>query len=503
MSKYEWLEKRTLRAVDQLRLWPENPRLDPEEKHVSIHDYAADLISENGEKDSFFKLIDSIATEGYIPADPIVVWQNEDNEKYYVAEGNRRVLALKLLRSPEKAPRSIRSYIRKKSELIVRDSIEKIKVCVAPSLEDSEWYINQRHASNSMQHPWSRLQQQRWIAGLYDKYDGDVDKVVSVTRLSKSKLEYTLRILKIRDLALHQIVLSQLTEDEKEKVQSHRIPMTILERWFLNPLVRENWGIEFDGDEVKVMSNLKSFLTAYTAWLKYVLRKDEPDVELQINTRTITTDLEKILKALPTVSFEVDDLEQDLSPNGNVSPEVKGDSDIKENTSNGDEDSNDNSSNKKPLNKNPDRNQLVVASCKLSTSSHKLDALFREFKLLPVYKYKNTTAASLRVFLDLAIAEYISSEGCKDDISKVYKKAYMDVALKQRLEYIKQNKLQARTPAYKVIDKLLNSSNEYSLDTLNNYIHGTDQQHTNKRFLNGFWDFLFPLFSQMLDMKEG
>jgi len=28
-------------------------------------------------------LIDSIATEGYIPADPIVVWQNEDNEKWY------------------------------------------------------------------------------------------------------------------------------------------------------------------------------------------------------------------------------------------------------------------------------------------------------------------------------------------------------------------------------------------------------------------------------------
>ena len=238
MSDYEWLEKKTLRAVDLLRLWPENPRLDPDEKHTSLQDYASDLISENGEKDSFFKLIDSIASDGFIPADPIVVWKHEENKKYYVAEGNRRVLALKLLRTPDKSPRSIRSYIRKKSELIDRNSIEKIRVCVAPSLEKTEWYINQRHANSSLQRPWSRLQQQRWIAELYDKYSGDIDKVSGITRLNKGQLEYTLRILKIRDLALHPAILSRLNKDEQEKVKSHRIPMTILERWFLNPQVK-------------------------------------------------------------------------------------------------------------------------------------------------------------------------------------------------------------------------------------------------------------------------
>ncbi|MEI5639712.1 MULTISPECIES: ParB N-terminal domain-containing protein [unclassified Pseudoalteromonas] len=497
MSKYEWLERKVLRSVDQLRLWPDNPRLSPEEKHVSVQDFVSDLISDNGEKDDFFKLVDSIASDGFIPADPVVVWQSDNNDKYYVAEGNRRVLALKLLRSPDKAPRSIRSYIRRKAELIDRDTIEKIRVCVAPSLDDCEWYINQRHAVSTQQRSWSRLQQQRWIAGLYDKYEGDITKVSSVTKLNKGQLEYTLRILNVRDLALNPIVMAILNEEEREKVTSHRIPMTILERWFFNPKVKESWGIEFDGTDIKIMSNQKSFFMAYAQWLKNVFSRGEPNVDIKIDTRTITAELEELLEKLPTVSFEVDDEDDTPIISLNNTDKDASTSTEDEKPAVSDEDS----SIKRPLNKNPDRNQLVVETCVLSTSNYKLDALFREFKKLPIYKYKNTTAASLRVFLDLAVAEYINSIGAKEELCTIYKgRPYQEITLKHRLEFMKKEKLTKKTPAYKVVEKLLNSSNEHSLDTLNNYIHGTDQQHTNKRFLNGFWDFLFPLFEEIIGM---
>lgn len=502
MNKNDWLEKKKLRAVDQLRLWPDNPRLDPDEKHVSLSDYALDLLSENGEKNEFFKLIDSIVKNGFINADPIVVWQNDDNKNYYVGEGNRRVLALKLLRSPEKAPKSIRSYIRRKSTMIDRASIEKIKVCIAPSFEDSRWYINQRHSPSSLQHRWSRLQQQRWIAGLYDEFDGDIEQVAYETGLTVSELGFTLRILKIRDLALTPYLLELLTDSEKEKILSHRIPMTILERWFFDPRIREAWGINYDGDKVNITSNLNSFLRAYAYWLKLVIRKDDPEVEVKINTRTVPQDIDKILPKLPAVSFSEDNKDggtEEEKPDAST-PSCKPDVDDAKGGSN---DENEPKQPQKPLSKNPDRNQLVVKSCKLNVSSNKLDALFKEFKILPIYKYKNTTAAALRVFLDLAIAEHISSEGYKDEIISEYNnRALKDISLKQRLEFIKRNKLDKRTPAFKVVEKLLNASNEHSLDTLNNYIHGTDQQHTNKRFLNGFWDFLYPLFEEILDMKE-
>ena len=95
-EKYNWLEKRTPRSIDQLRLWNENPRLNPDETHLTIVDFTEDMISDENEKKHFFDLLKSLAND-YIPADPIVVWQ-ESNKKFYVAEGNRRVLALKLLK---------------------------------------------------------------------------------------------------------------------------------------------------------------------------------------------------------------------------------------------------------------------------------------------------------------------------------------------------------------------------------------------------------------------
>jgi hypothetical protein len=179
MSNHEWLNKKTPRTVDQLRLWPENPRLNPTEQHVHVADYAEDLTCEDSDRKHFFKLVQSIADDGFIHADPVVVWRNTENRKFYVAEGNRRLLALKLLRNPTKAPKSIRAFIRRQAEKIDRDVIEKIYVNVAPSFEAAEWYINQRNSSSSLQRSWTRIQQQRWISDLFHKYNGDIEHIAS------------------------------------------------------------------------------------------------------------------------------------------------------------------------------------------------------------------------------------------------------------------------------------------------------------------------------------
>lgn len=63
-------------------MWPENPRLNSEEKHIQLSDFAEDLTIEESDKKQFFKLLRSIAEDGFIPADPIVVWKNEENEKF-------------------------------------------------------------------------------------------------------------------------------------------------------------------------------------------------------------------------------------------------------------------------------------------------------------------------------------------------------------------------------------------------------------------------------------
>lgn len=497
---YNWLVNRKSRSVDQLRLWSENPRLNPEDTHITLSDYASDLIEETGGKESFLKLVSSIVEDGFVPADPIVVWKDEDTSKLYVAEGNRRVLALKLLRNPAKAPRALRSFFRKCSLSIDLDDFRKIPVCIAPSFGDCEWYINQRHASSTILRPWSRHQQQRWIAELYDKHRGNVDRVLAITKLTHSQINSTLRILKIRDLALEKDVLGQLEDGDQQSIRSHRLPMTILERWFENAIVKERWGIEFDDDRVDIRSDKVTFSNAYAEWIKLVLRRDERDVPVRINTRTITSNLEEIFECLPRVSLEPQaPLEDSVS---NESDERNSENEECTDAKNNESNSVNDTKAKEPDKNNPARSRLVVKDYQLHTENHKMFALFEELKEIPLVKYKHCVAASIRVFLDISVQEYIDQEGLSSDLQAQYKGASDRINLSQKLSFLKERKLSSHRQPKKVVSKLLNPTSRYSLDILNSYVHGSDTNHVDKNYLNGFWDFLFPLLSFILDIKE-
>lgn len=480
-NKYDWLNKRSIRSVDQLRLWSDNPRLNLDEKHLTISDFTEDLITDDADKKSFSELLKSIAIE-FIPADPIIVWKDTKNSKFYVAEGNRRVLALKLLRDPDKAPKSIRAYVRALAKNVNRDSIEKILVNIAPTFEDAIWYINQRNSTSSLQRPWSRVQQQRWILDLYNKYSGDIDKISNLTKMTKSELEGFIRILHLIDLVKSKEIKDKLTEQEFKEATSSKFPVTILERFFSNKLVKEQWGIEFEGTDLK-LKNRSSFFDAFSVLIKNIVSTD--DSRIAIDTRTITSNLEEILKKLPKVNLEE---QEEFTITRNVQQE----STIKANTSVQNTD-------KRIIKNNPNRKQLILPIYQLTSSDFRLNGLFDELKQLG-QKYINVKAASLRVFLDLAVTNYIQSENIEEKIKQHYKCDLREIVLAKRLKYIQTNNLTKQTQS--IVTKLLDDNSVYSLSILNGYIHGQNTYHLRRDFINGFWDFLFPLFREILDIKE-
>ena len=486
MDIYDWLSKRTPRSVDELRPWPENPRLNPEETHVTTSDYVEDIISEKADRENFCDLVKSIAERGFIPADPIVVWQNPDNKKFYVAEGNRRILALKILRDPDKAPRSIRAIVRKYSALIDLASIKKVQVSVAPSFDSAEWYINQRNNTSSLQRPWSRVQQQRWIASLYEKYEGNIDQILSIPNLDKSEIEGYIRILKLKDFINIPEIKNELSPNEYARANSYKFPITILERFFNYAEVKERWGIEYDGIEIRIKSNKKSFYKAYVALIKRIVNEGED----QINTRFKSDDVATILDSLPVVSFDPpfsEDETRNILPTEKDTPK----SELRPNPTP--------NQNLQPQKNDPNINRVVLNIYKLNTGNAKLLALFNELKEIP-FRYKNSIAATIRVFLDVAVLNYIQTEGLEDSIKTYYRCELRDVILKKRLEFIKANHLSGKSQV--IVSKLLNPENEYSLDVLNGYIHSNDTHYSGKQFLNGFWDFLFPLFEKILEINE-
>jgi hypothetical protein len=504
-KNFDWLNKKTPRSVDQLRLWQSNPRLNPEGKYVQISDFAEDLTYEDSDKKQFFKLMKSIAEDGFIPADPVVVWKNSENNKYYVAEGNRRVLALKLLREPQKAPKGIRAFVRTQSAKISTDNIEKILVNVAPTFADAEWYINQRNSASSLHQSWSRVQQQRWINELYEKYDGEIERIMSITKMGKGDLESFIRILKIKDLVKLDEVKNNLTEEEYLDALSYKFPITILERFFSNKDVKEQWGLSFNGIELE-FKNKSNFLIAYSELIKHIVNKDS---DLKIDTRTITTNFDEILESLPTVNTEeeVTHAVEEVAEASEASEESEEGTIVSDDA----EASTTSIPSSTPsvtavptaavvIRNNPHRTRLILHIYTLNSSSYRLNGLFNELKSIPL-KYNNSIAASIRIFLDLSVLNYLKSEALIGPLCAHYPDSggLKNINLSKRLEFIKTK---VNTKSTDVIRKILNTTNELSLDVLNGYVHSENSHYLSNRFLNNFWDLLFPLFEEILDINE-
>ena len=463
MADYSWFNKRRQRSIDQLRPWSNNPRLNPEEQHVNLRDYIEDIIEEAGDKGSFMDLIRSIATNGFIPADPIVVWKDGKNDRYYVAEGNRRVLALKLLRDPSKAPREIRGTVTRLANSWER--IDKIYVNIAPTFEDAEWYISQRNSTSSIQQKWSRLQQMRWIESLYDKYADDSELLMQKSSMSISDIEQIIRYIRLLNLVNEEQVKNALTEAEYKAATVHTFPITIFERFFNLTKVREKWGFDFDGTKIS-FKNKSGFLTAFTEVIRRIV-SNKP--EYKLDTRNISAEkIDDLLSKLPKVDVETSD-PYEVGDKSEPEPE--------------DEQTDNPASKPKPRSLKGDlnRNRLILECYQLNTTEARLNQLFGELKRLSVNSYVSVCAAAVRIFLELAILDYIQSEGLVEEFQRRDGKELKRILLKTRIDFLtKYSKLKENKTAKKLLSDLINEKETYSLDILNGYVHSKSTEYLNK-----------------------
>ena len=487
MADYSWFNKRNLRSIEQLRPWSGNPRLNPAEQHATLSDFIEDIIQEDSDKKNFMELLRSIAKNGFIPADPIVVWQNPEDGRYYVAEGNRRVLALKLLRDPNKAPRDIRGTVKSLSRIWSR--IDKIQVNVAPSFEDAEWYISQRNSTSSIQRKWTRLQQMRWVEGLYEKYAEDPDTLVEKTNLSLSEIETIIRTIRLLNLVSEEEVKTNLTPTEYSDATAHTFPITVFERFFNIAKVREEWGFDYDGTAI-TFKNKSGFLAAFTEVIKRIV---STNLSVKLDTRNVSADkIDDLLETLPKVNLESPDPykvggKDDSQPEPEPEPEPQPAPRPTRREQKG----------------NVYRNKLILSFYHLNTSEARLDQLFNELKRLSVNSYVSVCAAAVRVFLDLSVLDFIQSEGLEEDVRKRFHNDLKQVPLKTRLDYLSRcSKLKDNAKAVKVLKGLINVKETYNLDILNGYVHSKDTEYLNKTILNGFWDHIFPLLQAMLNITE-
>ena len=146
---------------DQLRFDFNNPRLTDEVgSPPSTEDAMIDFFQRSADLD---ELLRSIAENGYLPFDDIVVVEIEP-DVYRVLEGNRRLAAIRVYRQPEIAERLKIELPTITAEK--RATLNLIPVKVVASEADARAYIGFKHINGP--HKWDALSKakyaMRWIA---------------------------------------------------------------------------------------------------------------------------------------------------------------------------------------------------------------------------------------------------------------------------------------------------------------------------------------------------
>jgi hypothetical protein len=289
----------------------------------------------------------------------------------------------------------------------------------------------------------------------------------------------------------------KFSEEEYLGLSSYRFPISTFERFIEHSMIRDAIRIELQNENVIINSQKSDFDKAIVAIIKGILSKGEDKIDSRTSPENVLARLSDIPEG--DQSWEVSSAPQESENAEDEIDNEKAEEEARKKEEQRKKDKRKRAEQQQAEKNNPNRLRVIPDFFELYSSNYRLNGIFEELQRIP-FRYENSIAASIRIFLDLAVKEYIEAENLEQAISSHYGgRAFRSITLQKRLEYIKNifsDKVNKR------IKRLLDPSSEYSLDTLNGYMHSDESAYINKRFLNGFWDSLFPFFEAVLDIKD-
>lgn len=260
-AEYVFEEVRT----DQLIFDPENPRLPPDVHGDDENAVVMWMLSDAG----LLELMVSIARQGYFPGDPLLIAPviERDSKPYYspdemyrVVEGNRRLVALKLLTGAIAAPRRQKSVDQLILDAQDQDLAKVPAVLFARRAHVLE-YLGFRHITGVKE--WDPLEKARFLRQLRDRSTMPQSNL-ELARAIGSKGPYVGRLLAaLKALEL----LAESRELTKADVKIDDVPFSLLVAAFNHePIVKSFLNLDrADDPDLKGLN--KQALMQLGKWL--------------------------------------------------------------------------------------------------------------------------------------------------------------------------------------------------------------------------------------------
>lgn len=414
--------------IDQLKLDLLNPRIGKvDDQHAAMQA----MSDEQGVK--LANLAESIVDEGGLnPMDVFLVLKDED-DRFIVLEGNRRTLALKLLVNPAAMTGlTISSAIQKRVEAASRrfdkGTVEPVRCFEVADRATAATWIDQRHRGED---------EGRGIV----RWSSEAGRRFSEGDPALQALDFVRQ---------H----GALTEDEQKALA--KFPITTLDRLLSTPAVRKHIGFEVKDNK------LQTSLPADEAIKP--LKRIALDLAIGRDGKKITVTK---LKSVTQQTDYIKTLDKaDMPDMSKVGEKARAIEDIPATEFKSRKEK------AKRTKKPPERLYIVPKGSQLRVTNTRIAEIYGELLTLRLATHRNAIAVLTRVFVELSVDHYLTSNGSKLKIEKKGQQHYKGLADKVREAVEHMVAAGADADEFKgVMRALSNPNHPLSIDLQNSYVH--------------------------------
>lgn len=383
----------------------------------------------NDQDEKVFNLAEHILKNGLNPNDNVqVIVSGHDNTKYIVLEGNRRVVALKLVSNPDLIDQnlSLKRKFRKLHEENRGKILKEITCSVYDDPKDADIWIGMKHGygvSGVGTDGWDPIQKQRFG----EKTEGKTS------------------------IALQTIKLLQTSTDVPDDIKNclSDLKTTNLDRLLSDPDVRDFLGIEINNGVIQSGIEQKEVVKGLTQMAKDLL-------DPQFNVKKIyTKDDRKDYIAKFAQSYQPDVSKKAQKPWQFNFPSTEAFGKDK----------------KKPKLSSKERKTLIPSSCRIRISNPRVNAIYYELKKINVVKFTNATAVLYRVFVELSVDCYIEEHKLVSTPSASSSRMSFEQKVLQVVNHLETKRLADRAICKGIRVSVKNKNDLLGLDTWHAYVH--------------------------------
>lgn len=466
-------------AVSALHLDALNPRTQRASTGVSPRD----LIQWLFDHEDALSVAESIATRGYFPTEPLLAVIEDDSA--VVVEGNRRLAALKGLREPTLLKDTHRRALeRLVGKLPSTDFLKSIPVIIAPNRRATDRLLVGRHAERAVR-PWQAENRASFILSkLAEGYSTEeLEDQLGFTASDITSARQTRAIVEMaRSLDLEDAVRAKL-DAPKTKVFSN------LERVFDSTAGRDFLRLERDADHgVRIRTGRERFRSALKRLVEDLVLERQDSRSL--NTNDMIAEYFAgwgAGQALPRANTSIVPHDVIGGPSIASAPAPPTPPPAPRNS--------------------PIRKTAIPRSFRIARGSEKLKTIRLELTRLDRTKHATSAAVMLRVFLEMAILDYLQHENRLGPLIarlKAEKQLTFDVPrLSQLVDEIRptiraQMSGPERASALKVLSH--GKTERFTIGELNQFVHSPLDLPTAQEILV-FWERIEPLMRFLLGRR--